>query len=452
MANNKKKVTPAAPKVNPQDNKDNKNTKKNAVEVLQVNDLKKLSQKDSGLDANHRIDMLMGLKAYFKDDDSASDKFGAEVVDKVNYLAAIGFTTAFIQEVYYGDSKWAAVMKQSQLDNVKALAPVIGFTIDSKLLPAPDADGNITVPAAAVKLKPETKKALDKEKKIIDSKPILDPTKIETDEQLKASLTFMLCDQSVKRLYDRVTRATEFLRSAQLFATNKLDGDEKVSKLTAIKEKRTSDLLEEIRVLVGEIPFSTVGLSHFVYKKLCEYGSPIFSFCLIRNTSKDKNNTPVEDDVLAGIVRTLVNWNNEPKLNGYIKDLERAKHELDNGTKNQEYVDAVQHNVDACTKYFEQVTNCPTDFVDNLLENLKSEDSKVKKAANNTVNVIMKSYYPDFVDATLDDATKDKLMQNIQQRAGIITNLFRDPLSQDIRYSIANITEMSVEKTEESKN
>ena len=47
---------------------------------------------------------------------------------------------------------------------------------------------------------------------------------------------------------------------------------------------------------------------------------------------------------------------------------------------------------------------------------------------------------------------EDKLMQNIQQRAGIITNLFRDPLSQDIRYSIANITEMSVEKTEESKN
>ena len=139
-------------------------------------------------------------------------------------------------------------------------------------------------------------------------------------------------------------------------------------------------------------------------------------------------------------------------MNGYIKDLERAKNELKKGTKNQEYVDAVQHNVDTCTKYFEQVTNCPTDFVDNLLENLKSEDSKVKKAANDTVNVIMKSYYPDFVDATLDDDTKDKLMQNIQQRAGIITNLFRDPLSQDIRYSIANITEMSVEKTEESKN
>ena len=242
MANNKKKVAPAAPKVNQQDNEKNESTKKDTVEVLQVKDLKKLSQKDSGLDANHRIDMLMGLKAYFMDDDSAPEKFGTEVVDKVNYLAAIGFTTAFIQEVYYGDSKWAAVMKQSQLENVKALAPVIGFTIDSKLLPAPDADGNITVPAAAVKLKPETKKALDKEKKIIDSKPILDPTKIETDEQLKASLTFMLCDQSVKRLYDRVTRATEFLRSAQLFATNKLDSDEKVAKLTAIKEKRTSDV------------------------------------------------------------------------------------------------------------------------------------------------------------------------------------------------------------------
>ena len=67
MANNKKKVAPAAPKVNQQDNEKNESTKKDTVEVLQVKDIKKLSQKDSGLDANHRIDMLMGLKAYFKD-------------------------------------------------------------------------------------------------------------------------------------------------------------------------------------------------------------------------------------------------------------------------------------------------------------------------------------------------------------------------------------------------
>lgn len=457
MANkNKKSAIPTAPKTNTKKTETVDNKKKvETVEVLQVKDLKNLTKNTTGLDANHRVDLLNGLKAYFHDDEDAKDKFGQDVTDTVNRLTAIGFATAFLQEAFYGDSKWAATMRSSQATLLKQLAPTVGYTIDEKLLPAPDSAGNVTIPAAAVKIPTETKKKLENEKKVMESKPIIDPTKIENEDQLKNSLTFMLSDVAVKRPYDRMTRATEFLRSYQLLQASK-GGDSKKTELDAIKSKSVSDLLEEIRKLVGEIPFSTVGISHFIYSKLCAFNNPIFSFCLMRNASKNKEtgDTPVDDNMIAAMVRTLVNWTNEPKLEEYTKNLKRAKEELKAGTKKQDYVDAIQNNVDYCTSHFEAVTNCPTDFADHLIENLESDDANTKKAAQMTVSMILKSYYPTLESTDAAGDNKEQLLKDIQQRAGIITNLFRDPLSQDIRYNEANLTYEAPkdEKTEETKN
>ena len=442
MANKNKGAKPAAPKTNKQTVENAnivENPKDTTVQVIDMNKFTDaVTKKPAGLDANHQVDMLMGLKAYFHDDPNAADKFGKDSVDRVNKRTESGFVTACVQECYYGGSSFAATMRASQVEDLKELAPVIGFTIDSKLLPAPDKNGNITVPGSAIKVSNDTKKKIDAEKKASE-KPIIDPTKIETNDQLKASLTFMLSDNSVsKRYFDRITRTTEFLRAYQSVVANKAGGNDKDANLEKIKAKTTPELLEEVRVLVGEVPFSSVGLSHFVYSKLCAYKNPIFSFCLVRNASKN-NGVAIDDNLTAGIVRTLVNWANGPKLDGYLKDLERAKSELKKGTKKQDYVDAIQHNVDICTSYAEQVSNCPTDFADNLLENLKSEDIAVSKAASDTVTQILKTY---FSMESLEEAGDDKeqILHDVQQRAGIITNLFRDPLSQDVRYSEANLT------------
>ena len=450
MANkNKKSVIPTAPRTKKEETVNNGEKTNTTVEVIDAKSLKNLTQpkQQAGLDANHQVDVLMGLKAYFHDDPSAEAKFGKDPVDKINRLTAIGFATAFVQEAFNGDNNWAATMRTAQLEELKAVAPMIGFTIDTKLLPKPDEAGNVVVPAKAVKVTKETKKKLEAEKKVINSKPIIDPTKIENEDQLKQSLTFMLSDPSVRRPYDRIVRATEFLRSYQLLQAN---GNEDTT--TSTNSKSISDLLEEVRVLVGEIPFSTVGLSHFIYLKTLESKSPIFAFCLLRNASKNKdtNVVPVNDNVIAAMVRTLVNWTNEPKLIEATKSLERAKAELAAGNTNQDYVDAVQHNVDYHKEIFEAVTNCPTDFVDNLLDNLNSEDTELRKAACLAESGILKSYYPSLESVDAAGEQKDQLMHDIQQRAGIITNLFRDPLSQDIRYSETNLS-YEAPKAEEKK-
>lgn len=453
MANNKKKgAQPAAPTTKQE------NTKNTTVEVIDATSLKKMVSKTAttGLDANHQVDVLMGLKSYFHDDPNAAEKFGKDPVEQINRLTAIGFATAFVQEAFHGDSNWAATMRTSQLESLKSLAPMIGFTIDSKLLPAPDTEGNVVVPAKAIKVTQETKKKLENEKKIADSKPIIDPLKIENDDQLKNSLTFLLSDTAVKRPYERMLRATEFLRSYQLSNANKLDDAAKQEALSAINAKSTSDLLEEIRIKVGEVPFSTVGISHFIFSKTRDFDSPIFSHCLMRNASRNKKTgDTLSDEATAAIVRVLVNWTNAPQLEGYEKDVARAKIEIEKGTKKPDYLDVPMHNVDNCKHYVDLVLNCPTDFADNLLTNLESEDTNVKKAAQMTVSGILKAYYPDL--NSTDDAgdKKDELLHDIQQRAGIITNLYRDPMSQDIRYSEANLLYTPTkkeEKAEESKN
>lgn len=452
MANkNKKSVIPTAPKTKKEENVNNGEKTNNTVEVIDAKSLKNLTQpkQQAGLDANHQVDVLMGLKAYFHDDPSAEAKFGKDPVDKINRLTAIGFATAFVQEAFNGDNNWAATMRTAQLEELKAVAPMIGFTIDTKLLPKPDEAGNVVVPAKAVKVTKETKKKLEAEKKIINSKPILDPTKIENEDQLKQSLSFMLSDPSVKRPYDKMVRATEFLRSYQLLQANSNEDT-----ITSVNNKTISDLLEEVRVMVGEVPFSAVGLSHYIYSKISQFKNPIYSFCLLRNASKNKetNVVPVDDAVIAAMVRTLANWTIEPDLTKAIKNLERAKTELAAGNAVQEYVDAVQHNVDYSKALFDAVTNCSTDFADNLLDNLNSEDMELKKAATATVSMILKSYYPTLDSTDAAGEQKDQLLHDIQQRAGVITNMFRDPLSQDIRYSETNLSyeaPKAEEKTEE---
>lgn len=434
MANKKKGAQPAAPTT--------KQEKNETIQVIDANGLKDMVTKNAstGLDANHQVDVLMGLKSYFHDDPGAVERFGKDPVEQINRLTAIGFATAFVQEAFYGDSKWAATMRKSQLESLQAIAPMIGFSIDSRMLPAPDAEGNIVVPAKAIKVTETTKKKLEKEKKIADSKPITDPTKIETEDQLKTALTFMLSDTAVKSPYERMLRGTEFLRSYQLVNANKLDDAAKKTTIEEIKSKSVSDLLEEIRVMVGEIPFSTVGISHFIFTKTREYDSPIFSFCLMRNVSKDKKTgEAIDDHTIAAIVRTLVNWTNSPNLEGYKKDVERAKIAIQKGEKKEDYLKIPMENVDACMHYAQLVLNCPTDFADDLLTNLESEDSAAKKAAQMTVSGILKSYYPDIESVDSVGEKKDELLHDIQQRAGIITNLFRDSLSQDIRYSEANL-------------
>lgn len=453
MANNKKTKTAAPAAKKPAE------AASASVEVIDVNKLNQQlnSKSDTGLDANHQVDLLNGLKTFFHDDPNAKTRFGEAVVEKIDGITAIGFVTVLVNEIVSAKTPFAVKMSSAQLGAITEVAPMLGIQIDSKLLPAPSADGTVQVPSNAVVVSKETAKKVKKEKTVVDEKPTTDPSKVANDEQLKKSLVFILCDTSAStRPYDRMVRATEFLRSVRSLEASKLaDANESKTKLAEIKAKSVSDLLEDMRLLVGECPFSTVGLAHYVYNQAVETKNPVSPFILLYRASRNKTtNAGLEDSTVAAIVKVLVNWNVDERLKEYEAACERIKKTTKDEKILKNALEPVQKNVDYCKSIKECICHPNFDAVESLIDDFKGEDPKKKSKATFTVRNIIELWMPDVkFDELESNEKKDEILENVKKRAGVIMNAFLDPLEQNIAYKeFSTAANAEKKEGEQSKN
>lgn len=453
MANDKKTKTAAPAAKKPTE------AASTSVEVIDVNKLNQQlnSKSDTGLDANHQVDLLNGLKTFFHDDPNAKTRFGEAVVEKIDGITAIGFVTVLVNEIVSAKTPFAVKMSSAQLGAITEVAPMLGIQIDSKLLPAPSADGTVQVPSNAVVVSKETAKKVKKEKTVVDEKPTTDPSKVANDEQLKKSLVFILCDTSAStRPYDRMVRATEFLRSVRSLEASKLtDADESKTKLAEIKAKSVSDLLEDMRLLVGECPFSTVGLAHYVYNQAVETKNPVSPFILLYRASRNKTtNAGLEDSTVAAIVKVLVNWNVDERLKEYEAACERIKKTTKDEKILKNALEPVQKNIDYCKSIKECICHPNFDAVESLIDDFKGEDPKKKSKATFTVRNIIELWMPDVkFDELESNEKKDEILENVKKRAGVIMNAFLDPLEQNIAYKeFSTAANAEKKEGEQSKN
>ena len=455
MANNKKTKT-AAPAA-----KNTTEVTSTSVEVIDVNKLNQQlnSKSDTGLDANHQVDLLNGLKTFFHDDPNAKTRFGEAVVEKIDGITAIGFVTVLVNEIVSAKTPFAVKMSSAQLGAITEVAPMLGIKIDSKLLPAPNADGTVQVPSNAVVVSKETEKKAKKEKAVVDEKPTTDPSKVTNDEQLKKSLVFILGDTSAStRPYDRMVRATEFFRSVRSLEASKLaDADESKTKLAEIKAKSVSDLLEDMRLLIGECPFSTVGLAHYVYNQAVETKNPISPFIILYRSSRNKiTNAGLEDSTVAAIVKVLVNWNVDERLKEYETEYKRKEKTVKDSSESvrKNMLEPVQKNIDYCKSIKECISHPNFDAVESLIDNFKGEDVKKKNKATFIVRNIIDLWMPDVkFDELESNEKKDEILENVKKRAGVIVNSFLDPLEQNIAYKeFSNAANAEKKEGEQSKN
>lgn len=453
MANNKKTKTAA-----PAAKKPAEGTAATSIEVIDANKLnKQLNNKsDTGLDANHQVDLLNGLKAFFHDDPNAKTRFGEAVVEKIDGITAIGFVTVLVNEIVSAKTPFAIKMSSAQLGAITEVAPMLGIQIDAKLLPAPSEDGTVQVPSNAVTVSKETEKKVKKEKAIVDEKPTTDPSKITSDEQLKKSLVFILGDTSAStRPYDRMIRATEFFRSVRSLEASKLaNADESKAKLAEIKAKSVSDLLEDMRLLIGECPFSTVGLAHYVYNQAVETKNPVSPFIILYRSSRNKTtNAGLEDSTVAAIVKVLVNWNVDERLKEYEAAYERKKKTTKDEKTLNNLLEPVQKNIDYCKSIKECISHPNFDTVESLIDDFKGEDVKKKNKATFIVRNIIDLWMPDVkFDELESNEKKDEILENVKKRAGVIVNAFLDPLEQNIAYKEFSTVSTEKKEGEQSKN
>ena len=138
------------------------------------------------------------------------------------------------------------------------------------------------------------------------------------------------------------------------------------------------------------------------------------------------------------------------------KTADKATQKVNNATikKEKEEITKNEAIVTEMEAVINSVVNPSFDVVDHLIEDYKSEnkESEPYKLSHRIVSDIMKTYYSEYKDKNLDE---DVMLANVQQYAGIIVNMFRDPLAQSISYTKANLVDMvEVEKPaeEEAKN
>lgn len=455
MANNKKTKTAAPAAKKPAE------ATSASVEVIDVNKLNQQlnSKSDTGLDANHQVDLLNGLKTFFHDDPNAKTRFGEAVVEKIDGITAIGFVTVLVNEIVSAKTPFAVKMNSAQLGAITEVAPMLGIQIDSKLLPAPNADGTVQVPSNAVVVSKETKEKVKKEKAIVDEKPTTDPSKITNDEQLKKSLVFILGDTSAStRPYDRMIRATEFFRSVRSLEASKLaDADESKTKLAEIKAESVSDLLEDMRLLIGECPFSTVGLAHYVFNQARETRNPVSPFIILYRSSRNKTtNVGLEDSTVAAIVKVLVNWNVDERLKEYETAYKRHEKTVKNSSEStrRSMLEPIQKNIDYCKSIKECISHPNFDAVESLIDDFKGEDVKKKNTATFIVRNIIELWMPDVkFDELESNEKKDEILENVKKRAGVIVNAFLDPLEQNIAYKeFSTVANAEKKEGEQSKN
>ena len=440
MANKTKKPLVDAPVV--EDPKEN-NAAPTKVDVVQMGDLDKIKQgyaKNGGLDPNHRVDVLMGIKTYFKDDPNAAKNTGVpqEAVDKINGIAAIGFVAALGDEIMMGQSGWAAKMRMTQIEAINSVNTITGISIDVKALPAPDKDGNVEVKEENVKISKETKSKLKEEKKANEEAAsnkkeyLIDHTKIETDDQLKEALAFQLVNSKITSPLDRLITTAQFYRS--YLESRAETAKDPQAELAKIHEFTLADLLQDISTMVPP-SFTAEGFGKLLCKRIEDVQSVVPAFELLKRCGRNRKTGVFKfsDEEIAALVRVLVVWKASAKIASLSNDLKTLSKDA---KKNAKAIEQVNTDIAAEQNLMTLVTEPSFELADNFIAAYKDENHALHKQATEVAKSISETYYK---DTEITELEFDSLLLNIQQHVGIILNLFTSEVGRRDDYSADNL-------------
>lgn len=430
--------------------------KKDPVEVIQAGDLLKAAKSGGqsvGLSPDATVMALNGLKTMVHDNPNAAEYYGLgeEGVKKINHFTLAGFATVLAIECMQNKSEFAIRMLAKQPEAINAIAEYTGVSIDPKYLPAPDKDGQIQVPKEAVKITAEAKKGIQEEIKAAEKETILDPTKIENEEQLKASLLKILVKgNGDPNLYAKVSTAINFYNAYLTMQAEKSENKDEA--LAALKEKSRADLFSEIAKLLGKCPFSISGMAKFMFDHTQRTKNPVVAFCTLRSASlNEKTGMPqIDDTLVADIVKVMIRWYADSEIEttnniiaGFERDIKTLEKDAKKNAKgiedgNKKVENAKNHiaEVEAVVNY----ANVPSrEIVDNFADDYKDSNREGYKFARMIGAKIMETYYPGIKAKEME---QENLVHNLQQYVGVIFNMFLPPLEKLVDFSEANITEL----------
>ena len=403
-----------------------------------------------GMDANHIVDCLTGLKEMVHDDPHAAQKFNMseEQVQYFNELTMCGFATMIAIEVKSGHSPFAMGMKMHQIEAINAVSQYTGITIDVKALPAPTEESTVEVPSTAVKVEKEAATAIAKEVAEAKKEVELDPTKFASDDDFVKAVNHILSTE--KNAFSKFERSVALYRGDDAEAIKKID------------DMSYSQILEDIFERVDRIPILLNGFGKALYSKVSQFANPVVAFCMLRESSRNKTTgiPAVDDTTIAEIVKVLVKY----CANQYIAEndakIESAKADIEvlskDKKKNAKGIEDIQNRIttlESNKKHYEDVIQyvySPSSaLADDFIDDYDNHESENYRAAREAYGFITRAYYGADKAKSLNQTA---LKQNVQQYIGVITNLFRSPNQQLMAYKEAYITELETTEGGTEKN
>lgn len=389
------------------------------------------------------------------------------LVEGANVITDALMADTIVTSIAKGDEAFTMLIRndESKYIAIAAALNTFGITMPAfKELPAPSED---QLKKIGVKLLPAETKVVTVNKQNIDKaaieqkkkevavakkNPTTDPTKIENETQLKEALQSLL--MNMKETPDgRIQNAVAFYQAyLELQAQKSENKDEEIKR---IKDLSRPVLLKQISELLGNCTYALDGMGKLFAKAALESNSPVVPFKMYKTASKGTS-----DEIAAEMVRTLVIWSCESRMKNsqdFIDMAAKDKSKKDD-EKRKANVKEAENVVAEMKRAITIVTNPSFDSVNNLIENYNSSDvqSDDYRIAHRIVSNMKDLFYKKLDVAKIGMNT---FLHNCQQYAGIITNLFCDPLSKSKNYDVTNIVELKEteaaegegEKTEEKQ-
>lgn len=439
----------------------------NKVAVIQLGDLDKIAQQRAlaGMDPNHAEDLIARLDDRFYKDPNAAEKhnISPETVSAINEITGRAMVALLANEVELAQTPFAVRMRMSSLEQIRKCGEEMHINIDTKALPAPDANGTVVVPSTAISVAPEAKEGLAEERAAAAEKVELDPTKIaNTDDLKKSLLSILVKGTGDTSLYGKLTAAINFYHSYLSIKANKAEDAESAKK--EVESKTNVDFLSDIASLLGKCTFTTNSIAKYLFEETERTKSPVVAFCAFREASLNKKTgmPQIEDQAVADFVKVLVRWyanteveETKKQIEGFERDLELLKKDakknakgIESGTK---VIENAKKHIEAINQVVTYVNVPDRKIADEFAEDFKDSSRENYKFARMMGSKILKTYYG---EASTKNYEQENLIHNLQQYVGVITNLFLPPLNKISNYSEANITELQKVEgaAEEPKN
>lgn len=412
-----------------------------------------------GLDPNHRMDLITVMHETFRKDPMAATHTGMpqETVNSINRINAVMQVAALTCEITLAKNPFTMLLPKNTVDNIVALSGEVGIHLDTKALPAPDANGNIEVLSTAITVSKETKASIEKENAIAEEIPETDGSKVTTEEGVRKGGIYILAStKEDARPYARILSLIKFYRDYLYFRA----GDDEAAK-KKVSDASNEELFRDVVKIIGPCPFSMHGISNLLYTATATTKSPVSAFCMFRNSTLDKTtgHPTIDDSAVASMVKVLVTWNADSKITADEESIAVCEANIKALSKNKkqnakaiEKENAKIETYKSCIESYKEVssfvTNPSTAIADIMPEAYDNREHEEYKNVHRVASEIMKTYYRGITPKQVEH---DSLIHNMQQYAGVIINMFRDPLQQNIAYKESNITELIVtnESTEE---